>query len=319
MLTGVNFVGIGVSDIDKSIKFYSEYFGFSEVMFDYTGSLPGMERVTNKSDTKARVAMLNNPNKGSIGLGMIKLVKLLSDIQEPCTVIDSTMWGDIGIAECCFHCKVSSEAIFSKLWQHGLRAALTPAFGSCPPYGTDLHYAYLRDPDNALLELIDYKMCITEPNSTINIEPEVEGVNHVGFGVSDMDKTIEFYKKLEFGEIIMDIPYEVSSYAMATMLPTPAPKMRIVMMANYQGAWIEPIQLATRPEPPALKKAWGHLGSMEFGVGVTNIEKAYNELQDKGISFLSTPQTVKVKTGEWKYAYVVEPDGIPVSIIEPRY
>jgi catechol 2,3-dioxygenase-like lactoylglutathione lyase family enzyme len=266
--------------------------------------------------------MLKNRNTGPLGLGMVKLVQLLSSKPEPCTIVDSTVWGDIGIAECCFNVSVSTEAMFNELWKKGAKPALTPAVGTCPPYGTDLQFAYLRDPDNGLIELIDYKMCRTkgtEPNSTVEIKPALEGVNHVGFGVSDMDTTVKFYQALGFNELIMDIPSEAAVYTMATMMPFPPIPMRIVMLGNYYGSWIEPIQLATRPQPRPPKQAWGHLGAMEFGVGVTNIEQAYKELQAKGMKFLCPPQTVAVNSGEWKYAYLVEPDGLPVSLIEPRY
>lgn len=322
MFLGVNFVGIGVSDMDRALSFYGDKFGFTERLFEYTGSLPGMEKVTGTPDTQARVVMLHNPNEGPIGRGLLKLVQLLSSKPEPCTVVDGTVWGDIGIAECCFNCSVSAGQTFSQLWQKGIEPELTPASGTCPPYGLTCTFAYLRDPDNTLLELIDYGMCRTkgtEPDSGIVIDPAVEGVNHVGFGVSDLEATAKFYQGLGLTELIFDIPYDSPVYTMATMMPSPAPKMRIMMFGNYHGAWIEPIQLATTPQPRPARESWGHLGAMEFGIGVTNIDKAYKELQAKGYSFLSAPQTVKLESGEWKYAYIVEPDGIHVSLIEQRY
>ena len=104
MFQGVNNVGIGVSDMDRSLKWYGDLLGFTEVLFDYTGSLPGMEKVTGKPVTKARVVMLKNQSAGPLGLGMFRLVQLLPpDKPEPCTVGESTNWGDIGIAEICFN------------------------------------------------------------------------------------------------------------------------------------------------------------------------------------------------------------------------
>ena len=58
---------------------------------------------------------------------------------------------------------------------------------------------------------------------------------------------------------------------------------------------------------------------MEFAIGVSNIEQTYNELQHKGIAFSSSPQTVRVSSGEWKYVYLVDPDKLYVSLVEPRY
>lgn len=313
MFQGVNYVGIGVSDMDKAVKWYGDLLEFTEVMFDYTGSLPGMEKVTGKPETKARVVMLKNQNMGPLGLGMIKLVQLLPpDKPEPCTVVDSTLWGDVGIAEVCFNARVSSAQVFAKLLEKGVKATLTPASGPFPPYGTVGSFAYMRDPDNGLLEFVDLEMC-----KTLGTEPTVEGVNHVGFGVSNMDNSTKFYRELGFTELIIDLTGVM--HDMATMFPTNPPKLRCRILANYHGAWIEPLQLLPPYKPTAFKKGWGHLGAMEFAVGVSNVEKAYEELQQKGIKFQSPPQTVEVSSGQWKYAYVVEPDNLYVSLVEARY
>ena len=313
MFLGVNYVGIGVSDMDRSLKFYGELLGFTEVMFDYTGSLPGMEEVTGNPKTKARVVMLKNQNTGPLGLGMVKLVQLLPPGKpEPCTVADTTLWGDIGVAEVCFNTCVGARKIFEKLVDKGVKTALTPADSVFPPYNTKNTYAYMRDQDNGLLEFIDWEM-----GKSIGTEPRVEGVNHVGFGVSDMDRSLKFYRELGFTELVFEDTG--IAYAMATMYSDKPPEIRCPMIANYYGAWIEPIQLLPPDKPTPFTKGWGHLGPMEFAIGVSNIEKAYEELQKRGIKFMCPPQTIEVPSGQWKYAYVVEPDNLYVSIIEPRY
>ena len=313
MFRGINYVGIGVSDMDRSLKFYGELLGFTEVMFDYTGSIPGMEKVTGKPETKARIVMLKNQNTGPLGLGMIKLVQLLPpDKPEPCSVALTRLWADIDIAEVCFNTRVGARKIFEQLVDKGVKAALTPAPGRFLPYNTENTYAYMRDPDNGLMEFIDWEM-----GKSLGTEPKVEGVNHVGFGVSDMDRSLKFYRELGFTDLVFDIT-EVS-YSMATMYPAKPPKIRCAMIANYYGVWIEPIQILPPDKPTPFKKGWGHLGPMEFAVGVSNIEKAYEELQKKGIKLLCPPQTIEVPSGQWKYAYVAEPDNLYVSLIEPRY
>jgi catechol 2,3-dioxygenase-like lactoylglutathione lyase family enzyme len=147
----------------------------------------------------------------------------------------------------------------------------------------------------------------------------VEGVNHVGFGISNFEATSKFYRTLGFTELLFDIPPEQGLYGMATMMPSNPPRLRCTMLGNYYGAWIEPVQLMTRPQPRPPKKNWGHLGAMEFAIGVTNIDEAYDELQEKGIKFQSPPQTIAVNKREWKYAYLIEPDNLPVAIVEQRY
>lgn len=313
MFRGVDHVGIGVSNMEKSLKFYGDLLGFKEVMFDYTGPLPGLESLTGKPDTKARIVMLKNQNTGAVGQGLVKLVQLLPPSKpEACTIVDEALWGDVGIAEACFNVRPSAKTIFNEMLEKGIKAALTPSTGPFPPHQAVATYAYMRDPDNGLVEFINWKDW-----QGYETEPRVEGLNHVGFGVSSMDTTVEFYRKLGFIEPIFD--YTGTLPSMATMFPPKPPKMKIRMTGNYYGAWIEPIELLPPYKPSPFKKAFGHLGAMEFAIGVTNLEKTYADLLKKGFKFHSPPQTVKVDSGEWKYVYIVEPDNLFVSLIEPRY
>ena len=79
------------------------------------------------------------------------------------------------------------------------------------------------------------------------------------------------------------------------------------------GAGIEPVRL--RAEILDCRGEWGHLGPMEFAIGVTNLDQACNQLRASGVDqFRSDPQTVDVGTGEWRYAYFHDPDGLCVSV-----
>ena len=148
----------------------------------------------------------------------------------------------------------------------------------------------------------------------LETKPRIEGVNHVAFGVSNMENSLKFYQELGFTELIA--PFKGVPDNMNVWFPKPI-EQRLVMMANYYGAAIELVQHF--PPSKDLRGGWGHLGTMEFAVEVSNIEKAYKELQEKGIKFLSPPETIEMPSGQWKYAYMVEPDNLYVSLIEPRY
>jgi hypothetical protein len=37
------------------------------------------------------------------------------------------------------------------------------------------------------------------------------------------------------------------------------------------------------------------------------------------VELLGEPQSVDVGTGEWRYAYLADPDGLYVSLVEPRF
>ena len=93
--------------------------------------------------------------------------------------------------------------------------------------------------------------------------------------------------------------------------------MHWILVLPGQGAGIEPVRLL--PETVDGRGTWGHVGPMEFAIGTTNIDRAVVELRSRGITFYSEPQTVDVGTGEWRYAYFQDPDGLAVSLVEARY
>ncbi|UCD08243.1 MAG: VOC family protein [Dehalococcoidales bacterium] len=311
MFKGVHHIGIGVSDMDESLKFYRDLLGFKQTMFDHTGLIPGMEGITGKSKINARVVMLMNENTGPLGLGMLKLVQLLPpDKPDPCfvqvlipgqrqtSVAGALRWGDIAIAEACFNTRGGTGKVTEQLAEKGVKVETEAATYKFPPYDAETTFSYVRDPDNSLIELADWAM-----GKSLATEAKVEGLNHVGFGVSDVERSREFYKELGFTDTVFDT----------------FGRMSVIMMANYHGAWIEAIQFGAPDKPEPYIKGWGHLGPMEFAVEVTNLEKAYEELQEKSIKFLCPPQRVEVPSGSWNYAYVTEPDNLYVSLVEPRF
>src|SRR3989442_10334792 len=72
---GVDHVGVGVPDMDAAVDFYARV-GFGDVLFDYSGDVPGPDR-------RARVVMLANPGATPIGPGRIKLVHVLDGDGPP--------------------------------------------------------------------------------------------------------------------------------------------------------------------------------------------------------------------------------------------
>ena len=91
----------------------------------------------------------------------------------------------------------------------------------------------------------------------------------------------------------------------------------LATLFNPYGAGLEPVQ--HDPPSPDMRGDWGHVGPMEFGVGVTNLDGALEQLAADGIETHSGPQTIEVDGGTWRYAYVVDPDGLYVYLTEGRY
>ena len=188
---------------------------------------------------------------------------------------------------------------------------MAPLSGAVVPYDVSLDISYVHDPWGGKIEMIEW----TGLWKALPGEPRAEGVNHVAFGTADLDASVAFYRRLGFDEML----FESTDFfdPMAPWYDRELPEQHMVMMMSSQGGGIEPCVLT--PLGPDCRGEWGHLGPMEFSVGVSNLELACDRLRAQGVEFRGAPQTVDVGTGEWKYAYLVDPDGLYVSLVEGRY
>lgn len=130
-----------------------------------------------------------------------------------------------------------------------------------------------------------------------------------------MAATQEFYAAFGFTHLVL----ESDGYfePMRPWYDRQMPVQHMVLVLPGQGAGIEPVRL--HPETMDCRGEWGHRGPMEFAIGVSNLDRAVDQLRARGLQFRSDPQTVDVGTGEWRCAYFQDPDGLYVCLVEARY
>jgi catechol 2,3-dioxygenase-like lactoylglutathione lyase family enzyme len=308
MFLGVDHIGVGVSDMDAARRFYGDL-GFTVVAFDYTGPLDGLEQVARASGTQARVVMLRNTTPTAVGLGGVKLVQLVGVPVPP--IPAGQGWGERGICEVCVHVRGQRDFYRWLVEERGYDGLMEPCEApNQPPNNTHADLSYVADPEGGKVELIEWRHAADWPD-----QPGPHGVNHVAFGVADIERSRTFYEGLGFGGLLFD-----SDGYFAPMDPWysgPAPRQHMMLLTNPYGAGLEPVQ--HDPPSPDMRGEWGHAGPMEFGIGVTNLDLACQELSDRGIELHSAPQTVTVDGGSWRYAYFTDPDGLYVYLSEARY
>jgi catechol 2,3-dioxygenase-like lactoylglutathione lyase family enzyme len=309
MFSGVEHVGIGVADMDSALEFFGERLGFSEVLFDWSGDLPGLEELTHRRRTRARAAMLASRHATPLGPGRIRLVQTLEDGGTP-ALPPGMGWGELGISEVCVHARGVALVHKELVDTLGCTSLMEPNSIVCTPFDVSCDLSYVADPGGGKIEILEW----TGLWRALPGEPRLEGVNHVAFGVRDMQATREFYGRLGFAHLVIES--DGFFEPMRPWYPREMPRQHMILVLPGQGAGIEPVRLA---ETLDCTGEWGHLGPMDFAIGVSNLERAVEQLQRAGVTFRSGIETVDVGVGEWRYAYFDDPDGLYVCLSESRY
>lgn len=122
---------------------------------------------------------------------------------------------------------------------------------------------------------------------------------HVGLNVTDMDRTIEFYRLVGF-EVVQDKELEDANLARAFMIEEGS-KLRFAHMRlnnSPDEAMLDIIEW--RDVPVTRERSIADTvnpGLCRFSILTDDIQGEYDRLSDAGVKFLHTPQTVMAPTG----------------------
>lgn len=145
----------------------------------------------------------------------------------------------------------------------------------------------------------------------------IEAFQHVGIGVEDIERSYHFYRKvLGFSVKLNDHEEEMEEMIQITgSLCT----MRVIMAMNLSGgAAVELVQhTSSEPRPMKRGSTWGDLGYLATGVRVNGLEEVVSSLKGKGVEFETDTLTFELpKGGTWSSAFIADPDGLLVELLE---
>jgi catechol 2,3-dioxygenase-like lactoylglutathione lyase family enzyme len=306
---GVDHIGIGVSDMDRSRTFWGRL-GFRDVAFDYTGELGGLDDVADVSSVRARVVMLRPADPTVLGPGAVKLVALEGGAPP---LPGAIAWGEPGVSEVSMHVK-NQAGLYAELVAEGAPALMKPDVSPLTPYGTTCSLSYVADPDGTKVELIEW----VDLEAGWPQQDGPQGVNHVAFGVASLERTRAFYRGLGFTGTVFDSDgYFEPMHPWFEAESREPPRQKMSLLTNPFGAGMEPVEHI--PASPDMSGEWGHQGTFDFGIGVRNLELGIAQLVELGVA-VSAPWTVDLGGGAtWRYAYFAEPDGTRVCLSEARF
>lgn len=147
---------IGVSDIVRSAKFYSDILGYDKVVCNGEGNYPDLHPLPNGNNKIKRIILTHSkprvgPFSQLFGSSYIELIQVLD--YKPRRIFENRYWGDLGFIHLCFDIK-NMYALKQKCESAGHPFTVDGGAGFEMGEAAG-HFTYIEDPDGALIEFVE--------------------------------------------------------------------------------------------------------------------------------------------------------------------
>jgi len=308
MINGIQHIGIGVVNRDKTYNFYNNALGFSVPMSKNTGKCTGMLPVIGK-DEERNVIISLNPHGG----GLIEIFQYIT--KTPLPIPDEVDFSYNGFLFFGVKVKNIEKSLDTISKFNG--EAVTHSNYFTPMKDHNWNAAIFRDLDGI------YGMALEYPESNIGYgsgKSKIGGVEYVGIGVSHLKESIDFYSNiLGYDDIIYT--YEGNCPEWDTILGKGRKIKRALLRKSSKphglfrhflgGGMIELIEVeGNKKKHNYEKRNWGDIGFMEVCFDVSNINETLEELTKNGAKVIIPPHTqyMGLNTNA-TFSYIKDPDG----------
>lgn len=309
VICGIQQVGIGVADVIEAWKWYYDNFGYEVKIVDAEGVAERMLPYTGgKPQPRRAIMAFNIRGGGGFEIWQPKERKL-NYLKEPVRL------GDLGILVA----KIKTADIqnaYSTFKKNGLNviSAITMM-----PMG--YRHFFLKDPYDNLFE-------IEEDNYVfINEKKTTGGANGVTLGVSDMDRSIEFYGKLlDYDKVTFD---QTGIFDDLTGIPGGESTLRRVVLERSKPiegplckvmgtSHIELVQnLDTTGRKLYEGRYWGDPGFIHLCFDVRNMDAVKTQTEALGHPFVcDSGVDFDMGDANGHFTYVEDPDGTLIEFVE---
>ena len=139
----------------------------------------------------------------------------------------------------------------------------------------------------------------------------IKDVRHVGIIVSDMEKSLKFYRDL-LGLKVKSLVDEEGEF-LDNMLAHENVKNKVAKLYAKNGnALIELID--SRSYANKKDRDFFTIGASHFALTVDDLEKTYDYLVKNGVKFTAPPQQTPDRFA--KVTFCEDPDGTPIELVE---
>jgi catechol 2,3-dioxygenase-like lactoylglutathione lyase family enzyme len=148
----------------------------------------------------------------------------------------------------------------------------------------------------------------------------ISEIHHVALAVSDMERSIAFYRDILGFRKTLDMPLGSPSLdRLLRMRPGTTGRSVILQQGLSTIGEVELVQFSPAPTPPTPAKGAGGLGAflLSFEVRDEELADVYQRLLEKGIACYSEPQVLELPGyGATRAVVFEDPDGQLIELIQ---
>ena len=152
---GANGAVIGVSDMDRSLPFYTQLLNYDKVVFDETRVFDDLQALPGSENKLRRVILerskpIEGPLSGIMGTSHLELIQAETPGKK---LYEGRFWGDPGFIHLCFDVR-NMDAVRqeTEAMGHPFVCDSGADFGMGEANG---HFTYVEDPDGTLIEFVE--------------------------------------------------------------------------------------------------------------------------------------------------------------------
>lgn len=307
-ITGIQQVGIGVTDALEAKHLYKELFGMDVLIFEDKAPASLMTRYTGKQLHNRHAILSMNLSGG----GGFEIWQFTSRTPEPSA---TSRFGDIGIFAVKIKCKdvKASHAHYLKFD----KIKVSPLYESADDR---LHF-WISDPYGNYFNIVEGDEWFKTSKTVCG------GVVGAVIGVTDMDKALHFYKDvLGIDEIVysgtapaIDVPDNLSigkSYRRVLLKKQVSNKGAFSKLLG--AVQIELVEAKDfTPKKIYQNRFWGDCGFIHLCFDVLHMDKLKSMSQESGYPFtVDSSESYSMGTSAGRFCYVEDPDGTLIELVE---
>jgi len=303
-ILGIDHVGVGVKNMEVMKKFYQDILEFTEIF----GEMP-IDDHEPIHDLVRACPSIHSAIQVNQKCGGIFVALFCHIYPKPRPIRRNSCYGDIGVSKTTI--AVNNLQQFYKEYQGRLNYCSQIHHIKISEWG-DYDFVYARDPEGNLIEFID--------GGKLSFQQTFGGVRWVGISVTDLDRSMEFYKKyLGFDKTIVNV-HENFSGQIDEISKTAQTIIRSCILGNSRGNGMVELFESIKPRGRSIPFCtnWGDYGYLQLCLLGENIHEVENYFLSEDLELMLKPNAIGTddpKNTGLAFLYIRDPDGIPVEVM----